>query len=142
MTDRYYLRGAYSTCSKKDLNACAPIVFKKLGSKGLEDTITHFQKCLKDQVYIPYKKHVSGLSHHCGLGPSRRPLKCYKHVIEFLKGVRGAFKYLEQNRRELKIRHVLINTSTKRLPKGVRKGSRGRRHPEDSTMHRVVLVFS
>ena len=132
-----YLKGVYSTCSKKDLNACTPILFKKLNNKGLEDTIKYFEKLLNNFEYIPYRKHLKGLSHHSNLGPSRRPIKCYKYIIEVLKGMRGVLS----SRKDLVVSHVLINTSGKG-PKGVRKGGRGRRYLEDSLRHRITLVLN
>lgn len=134
--DLKYLRAVYSTCSKKDLNACTPILYKKLSSVGLEKTITHFQDLRDNFTYIPYTKHLKGLSHHCNLGPSRRPIKCYKYIIEVLKNLRGELNLIESH----KLNHVIINTSSKG-PKGARKCGRGRRYPEDSLKHRLLFVL-
>lgn len=133
-----YISGCYSAISKKDLNACTPIVHKKLNSSSLEQTITHFQTLKSKFQYIPYSKHLKGLSHHSNLGPSRRPVKCYNYVIEVLKGMRGAFSTYES---KPVINHVLINTSAKG-PKGARKGGRGRRFPEDSLKHKILLILT
>ena len=137
------LSGSFYDCSRKDLVAVSRVLNQVLKKKGLEAAIKLFENYVKNGQYIQYTKNTTGLGHHGKLRSCRRPIKCYKYVISSLKGFRGSVTYLKEL---LKIQDesklfdsVLVNTSTKRNPKGVIRSSRGRASKKDSRLNRIVL---
>ena len=80
-----------SRISRKDLVLFLKFLKDNLNKRGLEGTIDLVKNYLSKQIYLPYKKHLSGLSHHSKKGPSRRPSKVYKYLIDSLKGFRGIY---------------------------------------------------
>ena len=121
---------------KKDLVACAKVLINKLRKKGLEDTLKVFENYIKNNQYIPYTKHLRGLAHHQGLGPARRPLKTYKYVIEFLKGLRGVIEKVEKSE-SFSYLEVLINQRSRR--KGILLKSKGRAYLKDKKQFNLIL---
>lgn len=118
---KVYLKGGWTRCSKKDLKACAMELKKILNNKPFEDCITHFKKLKENQGYISYKENLKGLSHHQNKGCARRPLKSYGYVIDFLKGLRGSLKHLEDKKVKIIFNEVIINNSGTYKPRGTKE---------------------
>ena len=128
-----HLKGPFQSLSKKDLLACSKVL-KKVLPNGLEKAIEHFKTLILKNTYIPYQKHLTGLSHHAGLGPSRRPVKCYKYVVSYLKNLRGALNNLKYT-----LEGVLINETTNKRNIGVIRCARGRRYRKDARNYNLFL---
>jgi hypothetical protein len=125
--------------SLKDLKAGVIELLKTLKKKDLEETIVHFQTLRDKNLYIPYYSNVSGLSHHSNLGPSRAPKKVYQYIIDQLKGLRGAISYLLKNHKEIIYDQIIINASSYKRSKGVRRCSKGRAYKEDGRLFRALI---
>lgn len=95
--------------------------------KDFEPSLLHFEDLFKKQKYIRYKKHLRGVSHHCGLGPSRRPLLTYKYIIEVLKNLKTDIG----NLKEAKISRVIVNIDTAHKLGGVITKSHNRMYRKD-----------
>lgn len=102
--------------SRKDLINVAKELKEKLRKKNIEETSDYFKDLLKNQKYIKYKKHLGGCAHHCGLGPSRRPLKTYNYVIEVLKNLKQDYNNLTKN---YFLNRVIVNLDTSKRLGGV-----------------------
>lgn len=106
-----------------------------LKKQSLEKAIEHFKSLYEGQKYIAYKKHLRGVSHHHGLGPSRRPLKTYLYMIQVLKNFRADVNRLPQS----KISRIIVNiTNNYHLGGGISKGL-GRIYRKDN--RRCYLKF-
>jgi hypothetical protein len=120
--------------SKKDLVNVAMELKNKMSSRGYERTLEHFKELFRKQHYIRYTKHLSGVSHHKNLGPSRRPLKTYKFIIETLKN--QAYFFKANTEYDLK-RVLVLNGSRQRL--GLIRRARNRAYSKRGRTYSYVM---
>lgn len=121
--------------SLKDLiNTVAHLrtIMKKKDSSAV---IQHFEDLFKKQKYIAYKKHLGGVCHHKSLGPSRRPLKTYRYIIEVMKNLKTDIERLKNRF----ISRIIVNISTKNRLGGVISKSHNMMYRKDS--RRGYLTF-
>ena len=76
----------------KSLVNVARILNEKLNKEGYNLTLEYFKNLKSKELYIPYFRHLGGVSHHKNLGPSARPKSAYTYVIDFLKKRKFLFK--------------------------------------------------
>lgn len=109
------------------------LILKKNASFDL--ALDRFKEMIEKNHYISYKKHVKGLSHHVGLGPSRRPILTYKYIVEVLKNLKTDISKLNN----YKVSRIILNITNNHRLGGFITKSRGRAYSKDS--RRANLVF-
>ena len=68
-----------------------------------QKVLKHFEDLKQKQKYISYKKHLGGLAHHNNLGPSKRPLKGYGYVIQFLRSRKELIKNILAKKSKIEV---------------------------------------
>lgn len=134
------VKGPNEDLSKKDLVEVVPVLKKKLNSGSLETTIKSFQTYVQRQIYVRYKKHTTGVAHHGKLGPSRRPIKIYKHIISVLKNLRGTFSDILKVHSNYRVQRILVN-STGYKKGGIIRRSHGSAALKKIKHHRLVFYL-
>lgn len=124
--------------SIKDLINTVAHLRQMIKTKDTATLIDHFKDLLVNQKYIKFKKHLRGVSHHCGLGPSRRPLLTYKYLIMVLKNLKTDI----QNLKDRKISRVIVNISNKKRLGGVISKSHNRMYKKDSRKSYLSFFIS
>lgn len=125
-----FTRGTYSNLSKKDLRNVA--YHLKVNARKGVDLEALLKSLLDKKAPIPWKYHLGGVSHKAGLGPSRCPIKCYRHALQTLRSRTSANKGLP-------IRGFTIESTTSKLRGGYRRSARGGVHITDARRYRLVL---